>query len=73
MKKIVTLFFALLLFNSYGSVDVGATLLVAPTTPMCAATNQTVTVRIMNYDAGTIDFSVDNVTVTVNVNSTCRS
>ena len=47
--------------------DLGALALVAPTSPMCAATNQTITVTVKNYGATTIDFSVTHFTVTVNI------
>ncbi|MCE9539901.1 MAG: hypothetical protein K8R85_11885, partial [Bacteroidetes bacterium] len=47
--------------------DIGATSLIAPTSPLCAAINQSVVVSIKNFNAGTIDFTVDTVVVTVEI------
>ena len=52
----------------YGSsgIDMGVTLLVSPTAVTgCKTATETVTVRITNYSTSVIDFSVNNVTVTV--------
>jgi len=54
-------------FEQIQAQDMGATALVAPVTPMCAANNQSVVVTIKNFDAGTIDYAVDSVVVTVNI------
>lgn len=59
--------FLLLFIPKVDAQDVGAITLVTPISPMCPDTNQTVTVTIQNFDAATIDFSVDTVTVTVDV------
>jgi hypothetical protein len=48
-------------------IDIAATTLVAPLPDMCYTANETVTVRIQNYGSQTIDFSVDNVTVSCGV------
>lgn len=54
-------------FQKAYAQDMGVTALVAPITPICAANNQSVVVRINNFDAGIIDYSVDSVVVTVNI------
>ncbi|MBI5220101.1 MAG: hypothetical protein HY958_14330, partial [Bacteroidia bacterium] len=50
--------------------DMGATVLVAPTSPMCAASNQGVTVTIKNYDAVDIDFSANPTDIVVDITGT---
>ncbi|MDO9186750.1 MAG: T9SS type A sorting domain-containing protein [Bacteroidia bacterium] len=54
-------------FQQMQAQDMGVTALVAPITPMCAANNQSVVVKIKNFDAGTIDYNVDTVVVTVEI------
>lgn len=54
-------------FQQAYAQDMGVTVLVAPITPMCAANNQSVVVKIKNFDAGTIVYSIDTVVVTVNI------
>ena len=49
------------------SQDMGATVLVTPTSSVCATANQTVTVKIKNYAAATIDFSVNPCPVIVTI------
>ncbi|MBK7376716.1 MAG: right-handed parallel beta-helix repeat-containing protein [Chitinophagaceae bacterium] len=52
-------------FTGILGVDMGATALVAPAASGCYTAAETVTVTIRNFGASTIDFAVDNVTVTV--------
>ena len=71
MKKLITLFFTFLLFSiSFGQVDMQAVTVIAPNSPLCSDATSTITVRIKN-NAGVlippIDYSVNNVTVTVNI------
>ncbi|MES2141237.1 MAG: T9SS type A sorting domain-containing protein [Bacteroidota bacterium] len=54
-------------FQQVQAQDMGATSLVSPITPICAAINQSVVVKIKNFNAGTIDFTVDTVVVTVEI------
>jgi hypothetical protein len=49
------------------ALDMGATALVAPITTGCYTSTETVTITIKNYGTATIDFSVNPVTVTINV------
>jgi trimeric autotransporter adhesin len=53
--------------DEFEALDMGAVTLVSPTAPVCANAAVPVTVTIRNYSNGTIDFSVNPVTVTVNV------
>jgi hypothetical protein len=46
-------------------VDLAAVLLVSPSLTGCRTATETVTVRVINYGPGAIDFSADNVTVNV--------
>lgn len=50
--------------------DMGAIALVAPATPMCPASNQTVTVTIQNFDGVDIDFSLNSTDVVVDITGT---
>lgn len=52
------------------TLDVGATLLVSPVSGGCYTSTQGVTIRIKNYAAGTLDFSVNPVQITVNITGT---
>ena len=54
-------------FQQAQSQDIGVTALVAPTSPLCAANNQSVVVKIKNFDAATINYAVDTVVVTVEI------
>lgn len=54
-------------FQQAHSQDMGADSLIAPASPMCAASNQTLIVNIKNFDAATIDYSIDTVIVTVSI------
>lgn len=47
--------------------DMGVTALVAPPSPLCAASGQTVTVTIQNFDAADIDFSVNPTDVVADI------
>ncbi len=59
--------FLVVSFQQVQAQDMGATALVSPITPICAAVNQSVVVKIKNFNAGTIDFTVDTVVVTVEI------
>jgi len=50
-------------FEYSPTIDMGATTLVTPPVNGCRTTTETVTIRITNYGGATIDFSVNNVTV----------
>ena len=53
-------------FTPVAGLDVGVTALVSPSTSGCFTSTEMVTVTLKNYSLTTIDFSVNNVTVTVN-------
>lgn len=55
------------IFQSAKSQDVGVVSLIAPDSSICAATNQTVVLRIKNFDTDSIHYNVDTVIVTVNI------
>lgn len=59
--------------DEFEALDMGAVTLVNPTSPICANASVPVTVTIRNYSNGTIDFSVNPVTVTVNVTGAATS
>jgi len=66
--KLYFLLSILLLFiQDVNGQDIGATALVNPVSPMCPDTNQTITVAIQNFDAVAIDFSIDSVSVNVDI------
>lgn len=49
------------------TLDVGASVLVAPVAGACYTSTEGVTIRVRNFSANTINFATDPVTVTVNV------
>lgn len=55
------------------ALDMGATALVGPVAGACYTSAEPVTIRIKNYAASTVDFSTENVTITVNVTGTITS
>ncbi|MBI5220098.1 MAG: SprB repeat-containing protein, partial [Bacteroidia bacterium] len=72
MKKQITKIFAIATICSAFALnaeaqDMGATALVKPTSPMCAASNQVVTVTIKNFSASDIDFSTNPTDVVVDM------
>ncbi|MES2555705.1 MAG: gliding motility-associated C-terminal domain-containing protein [Bacteroidota bacterium] len=68
MKRLCTLFCALLFSSALlAQVDVGATSIVNPTTPVCGNSNQPIDVVIFNYSPSTINFAINNVTVNVSI------
>lgn len=68
MKQLCTLFCALLFCNALlAQVDVGATSIINPTTPVCGNSNQPIDVVIFNYSGTTINFAINNVTVNVSI------
>src|SRR3989344_1608297 len=68
MKQLCTLFCALLFGSALlAQVDVGATSIVNPTSPICGNSNQPIDVVIFNYSPSTINFAVNNVTVNVSI------
>lgn len=68
MKQLCTLFCALLFGSTlFAQVDVGATSIVNPTTPVCGNSNQPIDVVIFNYSPTTINFALNNVTVNVSI------
>lgn len=68
MKQLCTLFCALLFSNVLlAQVDVGATSILNPTTPVCGNSNQPIDVVIFNYSPSTINFAINNVTVNVSI------
>ncbi|MDH4472836.1 MAG: gliding motility-associated C-terminal domain-containing protein [Fluviicola sp.] len=68
MKQLCTLFCALLFGSALlAQVDVGATSIINPTTPVCGNSNQPIDVVIFNYSATTINFAINNVTVNVSI------
>ncbi|MGC8866461.1 MAG: BNR-repeat neuraminidase N-terminal domain-containing protein, partial [Bacteroidales bacterium] len=52
---------------NWAAIDLGATALVAPAATGCYGAAETVTVTIKNYGTSTLDFSVNNATVTTDV------
>ncbi|MES2593072.1 MAG: T9SS type A sorting domain-containing protein [Bacteroidota bacterium] len=54
-------------FEQAKSQDIGITAIVSPVSPKCSATNQSVVIRIKNFDTDTIHFDVDTVILTVNI------
>lgn len=68
MKHLCTLFCALLFGSALlAQVDVGATSIINPTTPVCGNSNQPIDVVIFNYSPSTINFAINNVTVNVSI------
>src|SRR6185312_8038347 len=70
MKKQLSIIAVILFLGNFQSVkaqDMGASALVAPTSSICAAANQTVTITITNNDVNPIDFSINNCPVTVSI------
>jgi len=68
MKQLlITIISLLCCAQLFSQVDVGATTLVNPTSPICGNSNQPITVTIFNYSASTINFAVNNVTVNVSI------
>lgn len=69
--KLLSLLMAIFLsfgtFNSVKAQDVGVTALVVPYDTICGSTNWPILVSLKNYNIGQIDFSIDNVTVTVTI------
>lgn len=57
-------------FTPAAAIDMGAFALTAPTTPGCYTANEPVEVTIRNYSTQAIDFSANNVTVTLDVSGT---
>ncbi len=55
------------IFQHAQSQDVGVVSLLAPDSSICAATNQTVVVRIKNFGSDSVYYNVDTVIVTVNI------
>jgi gliding motility-associated-like protein len=51
----------------FSQVDVGATVLVNPVSPICGNPLQPITVTIFNYSLSTINFVTDNITVNVSI------
>ena len=68
-RKITLLIFVLINFctSIYGNIDIGATAVVSPTSPMYGATNQTVTITIQNFGTDTIHFAQTNATIAVSI------
>lgn len=68
-RKITLLFFVLINFCTYihANIDIGATAVVSPTSPMYGASNQTVTITIQNFGTDTIHFAQTNATIAVTI------
>lgn len=68
MRKIalITAMLCTLLTTS-AQVDVGASALITPTSPICGSSSQSIVVEITNYAASTINFAINNVTVNVSI------
>ncbi|MGC6433397.1 MAG: hypothetical protein ACON4M_04315, partial [Crocinitomicaceae bacterium] len=68
LYSLLTLLVTTLFLNfNYAQVDVGAVTVISPPSENCPQNNVTVTVRIRNYAASTIDFATDNVEVHANI------
>jgi hypothetical protein len=59
--------FFLVNFQKAHAQDMGVTSLITPGSPVCAASNQMVVVKIKNFDTDTIKYALKNVVVTVKV------
>jgi gliding motility-associated-like protein len=49
------------------TVDVGITAITAPSSPLCPASNQTITVTVNNFSSSAIDFTIKPVTINVTI------
>ena len=68
MKKfIISIMSLLFCVPFFSQVDVGATVLVNPISPLCGNPIQPITVTIFNYSLAPINFVTDNVTVNVSI------
>jgi hypothetical protein len=68
MKKLFSLFFALLLVGySFSQLDMGAVTVIVPSSPMCPDATTTITVRIRNNSAVPIVFATNNVLVSADI------